>query len=215
MQESTGCLRVNSTDSVHGVHNPGIMQSHNGVSFDEKDAKGSIRQMIKDGTQGTKAGDGLVQLLNKFPDAYSAARGYNSGALAKSGDLSDAIGATPCYASDIANRLMGWVNAASDCEKKVASVPQSDPKDVQNQNSGTDSQQQQPSTTTEQNQPSQAASSSTASSTDGSSSSTFSDGSTDGVFSGGHWDENGNYVKNEKKKKRMTRTRTRMKLLKG
>lgn len=154
-----------------------------------------------------------MQLLNKFPDAYSAARGYNSGALAKSGDLSDAIGATPCYASDIANRLMGWVNAESDCKKKVASVPQSDPKDVQNQNSGTNSQQQQPSTTTEQNQPSQAASSSsTASSTDGSSSSTFSDGSTDGIFSGGHWDDNGNYVKNEKK--RRTRTRTRMKLLK-
>lgn len=155
-----------------------------------------------------------MQLLNKFPDAYSAARGYNSGALAKSGDLSDAIGATPCYASDIANRLMGWVNAESDCKKKVASVPQSDPKDVQNQNSGTNSQQQQPSTSTEQNQPSQAASSSTATSTDGSNSSTFSDGSTDGVFSGGHWDDNGNYVKNEKKKKRRTRRRTRMKLLK-
>lgn len=150
-----------------------------------------------------------MQLLNKFPDAYSAARGYNSGALAKSGDLSDAIGATPCYASDVANRLMGWVNAESDCKKKVASVPQSDPKDVQNQNSGADSQQQQPSSTTEQNQPSQAASSSsTALSTDGSSSSTFSDGSTDGVFSGGHWDDNGNYVKNEKKRRR------RMKLLK-
>lgn len=81
--------------------------------------------MIEDGTQGTKSGIGLVQLLDKFPDAYSAAGGYNSGDVVKSGDLSDEIGATPCYASDVANR------ADSDCEQKVVGVHQSSGTDAQ------------------------------------------------------------------------------------
>lgn len=206
MQESKGCLRVISTDSVHGVHNPGLMQSHNGSSFNDKDVEKSIRQMIKDGTQGTKSGDGLVQLLDKFPDAYSAARGYNSGDVVKSGDLSDAIGATPCYSSDVANRLMGWVDADSDCEQKVANVPQSSGTDAQSQSDGT-SQQQQPSST-QWEQPAQQSSSSQQQSTSDSqqqsssstsSSSTFSDGTNGGTYSGGHWDTSGNYVKNGKR----------------
>lgn len=43
-----------------------------------------------------------------------AARIYNSGSIAPSGNLEDGI-ATHCYSSDIANRLTGWVNAATKC----------------------------------------------------------------------------------------------------
>ncbi len=71
--------------------------------------------MIQDGVQGTKSGVGLVQLLDTYGDPYSAARGYNSGYVPTSGDLSEAAGATACYVSDVANRLTGWVNAESTC----------------------------------------------------------------------------------------------------
>ena len=71
--------------------------------------------MVQDGTQGTASGNGLVQNLNIYGNAYSAARGYNSGYIPKSGNLSEAAGATACYVSDIANRLTGWVTAKSTC----------------------------------------------------------------------------------------------------
>ena len=71
--------------------------------------------MVQDGTQGTAAGEGLVQNLNTYGNPYKAARGYNSGYIPKDGNLSQAAGATACYVSDIANRLLGWVNAASKC----------------------------------------------------------------------------------------------------
>jgi len=69
---------------------------------------------------GTNDGDGLANCLNNAQSTdvsayYKAARIYNSGSIAGSGDLSDANGATACYASDIANRLTGWVNAPSAC----------------------------------------------------------------------------------------------------
>ena len=115
LQESHGCVRVGHTKSSGGVTNPGLMQSHNGDAFSESNPSLSILAMVQDGTQGTKYGDGLVQNLNRYGDPYSASRGYNSGHIAPSGDLSDAAGATACYASDVANRLMGWVNADSTC----------------------------------------------------------------------------------------------------
>ena len=64
---------------------------------------------------GTVQGDGLTQVFNEAGDVYTAARIYNSGSVAPNGDLSDGNGATPCYVSDIANRLTGWVNADSKC----------------------------------------------------------------------------------------------------
>lgn len=65
---------------------------------------------------------GLVQDLNAqgsngFTDAqaiYRAARVYNSGSVPGSNDLG-AVGATRCYCSDVANRLMGWVGAQKTC----------------------------------------------------------------------------------------------------
>jgi len=113
MQESNGCLRVPTTNN--GVRNPGLMQSHNGMEFNPAAPCTTIHQMIIDGTQGTVDGDGLVQLVNTYGDYYSAARAYNSGSIASSGNLSDGNGATSCYVSDIANRLTGWTDATSTC----------------------------------------------------------------------------------------------------
>ncbi|KAK4506803.1 hypothetical protein PRZ48_000536 [Zasmidium cellare] len=133
MQESTGCVRVITTQ--YSVFNPGLMQSHNGAgSCNENNVStttatsgpyhsngtvltpcpaSQITQMIRDGTQGTSSGDGLQQLLSQqkgFAGAemyYRAARAYNGGSVAASGKLEDGC-CTRSYASDVANRLVGW-----------------------------------------------------------------------------------------------------------
>ncbi|MCJ1251761.1 hypothetical protein MMC30_008999 [Trapelia coarctata] len=104
VQESGGNVRVGSTEN--GVHNPGLMQSNNGVSFDANNKAGSILQMVRDGASGTRDGDGLKQLLAKYGNYYEAFRGYNSGSV-NSADLNDPVGATASYVRDAANRLMG------------------------------------------------------------------------------------------------------------
>lgn len=118
MQESFGCVRVPSTS--YGHRNPGLMQAHNGDGTCNDNGHVQtpcpstvINAMIYDGTMGTDDGDGLVQYINKAPGEdvsvfYRAARMYNSGSIDPSGDLAKGI-ATHCYASDIANRLTGWV----------------------------------------------------------------------------------------------------------
>ena len=90
--------------------------------------------MIQEGTAGTAAGGtGLQQALKQAGTTiatattggaaanndgaqayYVAARIYNSGSVAPGGDLG-AGAATHCYASDVANRLVGWVEAESGC----------------------------------------------------------------------------------------------------
>jgi hypothetical protein len=124
MQESGGCVRAPTTN--YGVRNPGLMQSHNGAGTCNDNGyvqnpcpTSTVRQMIYDGSGGTNDGDGLAQCINESgwgtdADFYRAARIYNSGAIASSGQLQDGI-ATHCYSSDIANRLTGWVWAAHGC----------------------------------------------------------------------------------------------------
>nr|POE65961.1 hypothetical protein CFP56_57651 [Quercus suber] len=134
MQESTGCVRVITT--AYSVFNPGLMQSHNGTGTCNTNSASllvvagtglvqtpcptsEIQQMIMDGVDGTNSGDGLKQLLVKqgrtdVSKWYRAARMYNGGSVAASGNLEEGC-CTVCYASDIANRLTGWVNAAHSC----------------------------------------------------------------------------------------------------
>lgn len=124
MQESGGCVRAPTTN--YGVRNPGLMQDHDGAGTCNGHGqvqmpcpKKIIARMIRDGSAGTDAGDGLAQCINKS-DAddtaafYKAARIYNSGSIDASGDLGHGV-ATQCYASDIANRLTGWVHAPRKC----------------------------------------------------------------------------------------------------
>ncbi|KAK3073673.1 hypothetical protein LTR53_004537 [Teratosphaeriaceae sp. CCFEE 6253] len=123
MQESKGCVRAPTTN--YGVTNPGLMQSHDGTGSCNNGAvqdpcpSDQITQMIKDGSTGTAAGDGLEQTMSQancddVSKYYKAARIYNSGSIASSGKLEDGI-ATHCYSSDIANRLTGWVKAETTC----------------------------------------------------------------------------------------------------
>jgi hypothetical protein len=106
MQESGGNVRVGTTNN--GVRNPGIMQSHNGAEFNSGDPAGSILQMVRDGTEGTKDGDGLKQTFQHQGNWYAAFREYNSGSVNQA-DMNDAQGATAHYVRDAANRLMGHV----------------------------------------------------------------------------------------------------------
>ncbi|KHN93922.1 uncharacterized protein MAM_08229 [Metarhizium album ARSEF 1941] len=123
MQESKGCVRVPTTNN--GVRNPGLMQSHNGSGScaGVTPCSGSaIAQMVRDGVAGTSFGDGLRQSLAKAKRAignnsrayYAAARMYNSGSVDYN-NLDNGLGSTPCYATDVANRLTGWTLAASQC----------------------------------------------------------------------------------------------------
>ena len=134
LQESTGCVRVITTANAHP--NPGLMQSFNGkgtcntntasLGIPGVNGTGIVRtpcpgnqiyQMILDGTNGTEWGGGLrqdyqSQRRTDVSGVYRTARLYNGGSLQADGNL---IGpcCLPSYASDIANRLMGWVNAPS------------------------------------------------------------------------------------------------------
>ncbi|KAL8677390.1 MAG: hypothetical protein Q9186_006188 [Xanthomendoza sp. 1 TL-2023] len=104
VQESGGNVRIPTTNN--GVRNPGLMQSHNGAEFNPADPRGSILQMVRDGAEGTRDGDGLKQLVGKYGNYYEAFRGYNSGSVNR-GDLNDPVGATGDYVQKAANRLMG------------------------------------------------------------------------------------------------------------
>lgn len=81
--------------------------------------------MVKDGVGGTSQGDGLKQCLEKSrgdenveedeaTPYYRAARLYNSGSPSPDGNLGRK-GSTPCYCSDVANRLLGWTLKDSGC----------------------------------------------------------------------------------------------------
>ncbi|PSS16958.1 hypothetical protein M430DRAFT_19925 [Amorphotheca resinae ATCC 22711] len=124
MQESNGCVRAPTTN--YGVVNPGLMQSHDGSGSCNDGSvlnpcpPSQITQMIEDGTTGTASGDGLKQCLSKagatdVSTYYKAARIYNSGSIAASGNLGQGI-ATHCYSSDIANRLTNWASGPSQCD---------------------------------------------------------------------------------------------------
>ena len=72
---------------------------------------------------GTDDGHGFASDINaqstvdgiEYAEAYyRAARQYNSGDIDTSGDLGKGS-ATHCYASDMANRLVGWTDSKSAC----------------------------------------------------------------------------------------------------
>ncbi|KIW18037.1 hypothetical protein PV08_02324 [Exophiala spinifera] len=131
MQESNGCVRV-ATTAVSNA-NPGLMQSYEGKASCDMNGvpvspcpQASIYQMIVDGTAAQVDGPTLINALNKAQQLadcepaqafYRASRLYNSGlnSLQTSLDLGSETSGTRCYASDIANRLTGWVNGATVC----------------------------------------------------------------------------------------------------
>jgi hypothetical protein len=131
MQETKGCVRASTSVSPDGtVRNPGIMQDHDGTHTCNNNSgkvqtpcpDEQILGMITDGVAGTEKGSGLAGAITSSNDDgvefaqayYRGARYYNSGVIDSSGNLEEGT-ATHCYASDIANRLVGWVDARSEC----------------------------------------------------------------------------------------------------
>ncbi|KAF2214683.1 hypothetical protein CERZMDRAFT_90188 [Cercospora zeae-maydis SCOH1-5] len=147
LQESHGCLRVPETLGSH--RNSGVLQSHNGngtcntnvieagepgpmknphlVSVDCPSSQ--IETMIRDGVLGTRAGRGVMQLMDQehglgYLDAqmwYRVARAYNSGSVDPSDNL-EMGAATHGYCSDVANRLVGWRSGSSGFSSSVTSA---------------------------------------------------------------------------------------------
>lgn len=139
LQESKGCVRVKTT--TYSVANPGLLQDHSGPGTcnpsgtpEQTCSKDMISQMINDGIFGTQSpgkaqGDGYMQTVQQAKskgaqgDAdqyYIGARIYNSGSYVAN-RLECGV-ATHCYASDIANRLTGWVNAPTGCQEASISA---------------------------------------------------------------------------------------------
>jgi hypothetical protein len=130
-QESLGCVRVRTTSNSHA--NPGLFQSNQGTGSCNDGGnlqipcpESEIHQMVEDGVAGTSTGPGLQQLVDQAAGEtaqkyYRAARMYNSGSLDASGSLGRG-GATACYCSDIANRLLGWSQGPSQCTVAEASA---------------------------------------------------------------------------------------------
>lgn len=119
MQESKGCVRAPTTN--YGHDNPGLFQSFEGTASCNRNIHSlvtpcpaaTIEAMVREGA-GIGRPFGLLQAIDQSKATddskwYKAARIYNSGHIAASGNLGDGI-ATHCYASDIANRLVGWPN---------------------------------------------------------------------------------------------------------
>ncbi|KAH8901163.1 hypothetical protein GQ53DRAFT_850597 [Thozetella sp. PMI_491] len=130
-QESTGCVRVITSYSTNeDIRNPGLLQDDNGDHTCNDPKAGvpmlnpcpdeQIIGMITDGV-GLTTDAGLKQTVaeSKATDVskyYKGAVLYNSGVLPKSGNLGQAR-SNACYASDIANRVMGWVEDQSPCNR--------------------------------------------------------------------------------------------------
>jgi hypothetical protein len=127
IQESKGCVRAPAGPGGE-VPNPGLMQSYMGTSCEGQNPcpDWAIHKMVQDGTAGTFInGDPNLGLRGRLNQAaayggsfatqvYRAARLYNSGPSGGNVFSLEYIQwGTRSYASDIANRLMGWAGDSS------------------------------------------------------------------------------------------------------
>jgi hypothetical protein len=134
LQESNGCVRAPSVagNTRNGTTvNPGLLHSAGVATCNDNRTMSNpcpatiIRQMILDGVSAPTSGLTLVKAVNQAQGRgmglaqvyYRAARLWNSGIgslkdQASSGQLASLEANWPvgrrCYASDIANRLVGW-----------------------------------------------------------------------------------------------------------
>ncbi|ORY12187.1 hypothetical protein BCR34DRAFT_564001 [Clohesyomyces aquaticus] len=129
IQESKGCVRAPTTPTHGGIRNAGLMQDFNGEATCNQGGsaknpcpKETIAQMIMEGA-GVNMKFGVMQAIQQSNaiDAgkyYQGARIYNSGSLDPTGNLGKGYG-TPCYASDITNRLIGWNGDVTPCDSNT------------------------------------------------------------------------------------------------
>ncbi|KAI1076248.1 hypothetical protein F5B20DRAFT_594281 [Whalleya microplaca] len=112
MQESHGYVGVGTTYSPgEGIPTAGLMQCSNCPGFPGQTglSQDDITSMVRGGTEHFKTNlqDWGNQLSTE--SIYPALREYNSGSV-NPDNLSDGLGATDSYVSDIAQRLGGWVD---------------------------------------------------------------------------------------------------------
>ncbi|KAH8803371.1 hypothetical protein F5884DRAFT_888643 [Xylogone sp. PMI_703] len=111
MQESTGNVGVGTTIDQDSTPTGGLMQCSSSPAFPGQHnlSQEQISSMVNAGTQHFK---GNLEQFGNGDDAatiYQALRVYNSGSC-DSSNLSNGLGATDSYVSDIANRLQGKTN---------------------------------------------------------------------------------------------------------
>ncbi|KXX78201.1 hypothetical protein MMYC01_205068 [Madurella mycetomatis] len=108
MQESTGNVGVQTTFNGDGHATAGLMQADGSPGFPGQHglSQDQITSMVRAGTNHFK--QNLIQFGNadNADTIYKALRAYNSGSVDAS-NLSNGLGATDSYVSDIANRLLG------------------------------------------------------------------------------------------------------------
>jgi len=111
MQESTGNVGVQSTTAPDGSTSAGLMQCDGSPGFPGQHglSQDQITSMVVAGTNHYKANLQQVGNADSAQDIYQALRLYNSGSL-DANNLSNGLGATDSYVSDIANRLQGKTN---------------------------------------------------------------------------------------------------------
>lgn len=126
LQESGGCVRALTTNN--GIVKVGLMQSYNGTHscYGETPCpQPQILAMVHDGTAGTPCGWGLQQIMSNLSGGvskfYTTAGLYKSGSMTAIGHLLDE-NAPQCYASDIANRLIGWSDGPSGCKPQSREI---------------------------------------------------------------------------------------------
>ncbi|KAF2656297.1 hypothetical protein K491DRAFT_597275 [Lophiostoma macrostomum CBS 122681] len=110
LQESNGDVGVPCTTAPDGSGSCGLMQADGSPGFQGQHglSQDDINNMVNAGTQHYKSN---LEQQGNGDDAqtiYEALRLYNSGSVDTS-NLSNGLGATDSYVSDIANRLTGVV----------------------------------------------------------------------------------------------------------
>ncbi|KAG6359252.1 hypothetical protein INS49_012773 [Diaporthe citri] len=113
MEESHGGVGAVTTFDADGVPTGGLMQASSCHGYDGQKnlAQAEITYMVDCGTQHFKLNLGNWGNQNSEQTIYPAMREYNSGSVIAS-DLSTAPNGAgnPAYVSDVAQRLVGWVN---------------------------------------------------------------------------------------------------------
>jgi hypothetical protein len=131
MQEFNRCVRNPTSISPNEqVRNPGLFQCADGDHTCNENGNiqipcpdEQILGMINGGVLGTASGEDMQQLVEEagvddVSKYYRVLVLYNSVVLPESGNVGNGR-ATACYASDLANRLMGWTGIGRTCDPKI------------------------------------------------------------------------------------------------
>lgn len=131
LEETNGCVRMHTDYGADGVRSVGLMRSRGGMGMCNSGALGAPRHVLEPcperqiqrmvfegvGGLGDRHGyDGLLGMMKRAEtgtgtaaDFYRGAWLYNRGPEASLENLEDGSKTPGSYASNVANRLTGWV----------------------------------------------------------------------------------------------------------